>query len=60
MILHGRVQQIRDLEGPGKGRDVQIAYGVRRGRRVCGASKPPPQTWVSSTSPSRSSAGPTD
>ena len=42
-MIYGQVQQIRDLEGPGKGRDVQIAYGVRRGRRVCGASKPPPQ-----------------
>ena len=24
MITHGQVQQIRDLEGPGKGRDVHI------------------------------------
>ena len=54
MMIYGQVQQIRDLEGPGKGRDVHVAYGIRRGKRVCGASKPPPQTWVSSTSLSRS------
>ena len=25
MMIYGQVQQIRDLEGPGKGRDVHVA-----------------------------------